>query len=355
MRVRYQLAFTLGQIDSPQRFAALATIARRDGADKWMRVAVLSSLSSGAGEVFSILAADKDWRTTRTRVGRFWRIWPTYIGHQNHPQEADHGCWRRWTACRMTNMRWRPVSCAGLSEGLAVGSEALRARLAALDGGKAAEGARRHAGRGAGPRGNDQEKPAARAEAIRLLSLDSFADAGPVLMPLVASQQPAAVQSAALNTLAKFADVAIARAIVEAWPSMSPRLRSEATEALFSRAAWLAEFLAAAEQEKLSLADLDPARVRALGTTSGCEDSRAGGSAGCQDQAGAPAGRGRGLSRRAHRQRRPFARAASVSEALLQVVIAWRASDTRSDRTWPVFAIGAPRRFWSTCSTPTAK
>ncbi len=190
MRVRYQLAFTLGEIDAPRRFTALAAIARRDGADKWMRLAVLSSLSSGAGEVFSILAADKDWRTSRRGSRVVWRTWPTYIGRQNHPAELTR------LLATLDGLSDDEHALAagvvrGLSEGLAVGSDALRARLAALDGGKAQKvlddmlvAARARAG-------NDQEKPAARAEAIRLLSLDSFADAGLVLLPLIASQQPA--------------------------------------------------------------------------------------------------------------------------------------------------------------------
>src|SRR6185295_5154807 len=54
--VRYQLAFTLGEVRHPERLAALTQIARRDAAEPMMRAAVLSSLAEGAAEMFHSLA-----------------------------------------------------------------------------------------------------------------------------------------------------------------------------------------------------------------------------------------------------------------------------------------------------------
>src|SRR4030095_16098000 len=56
--VRYQLAFSLGEIRHPERLRVLAQIARRDAAEPMMRAAVLSSLAEGAGEMFSLLASE---------------------------------------------------------------------------------------------------------------------------------------------------------------------------------------------------------------------------------------------------------------------------------------------------------
>src|SRR5678815_811497 len=53
--VRYQLAFTLGEVRHPERLAALMEIARRDAAEPMMRAAVLSSLAEGAAEMFHLL------------------------------------------------------------------------------------------------------------------------------------------------------------------------------------------------------------------------------------------------------------------------------------------------------------
>ena len=62
IRVRYQLAFTLGEIAGSQATAALAGIAGHDAADRWVRLAVLSSCVGRAGDLFTVLAADRQRR-----------------------------------------------------------------------------------------------------------------------------------------------------------------------------------------------------------------------------------------------------------------------------------------------------
>jgi putative membrane-bound dehydrogenase-like protein len=57
-QVRYQLAFTLGQIRHAGRLQILAEILRADPANPWVQSAVLSSLSEGAPEMFGLLIND---------------------------------------------------------------------------------------------------------------------------------------------------------------------------------------------------------------------------------------------------------------------------------------------------------
>src|SRR5207237_2558286 len=54
--VRYQLAFTLGEVRHPERVAVLTQIAQRDSSEPMMRAAILSSLREGAAEMFHLLA-----------------------------------------------------------------------------------------------------------------------------------------------------------------------------------------------------------------------------------------------------------------------------------------------------------
>src|SRR4029079_6856847 len=69
LRVRYQLAFSLGGLpSSPERNAALVKLAKRDAANGYVRLAVLSSLGEGAGEALQQLAADREF--TEAREGR---------------------------------------------------------------------------------------------------------------------------------------------------------------------------------------------------------------------------------------------------------------------------------------------
>ncbi|MDP7205801.1 MAG: cytochrome C, partial [Pirellulaceae bacterium] len=64
LRVRYQLAFSLGAARGRSRNEALATLTLQDGKDHWMRLAIASSLFDGAGDVFSRLGADPDFRSS---------------------------------------------------------------------------------------------------------------------------------------------------------------------------------------------------------------------------------------------------------------------------------------------------
>lgn len=111
---------------------------------------------------------------------------------------------------------------------------------------------------------DERQAAGRRIDAVRILALGKFAEAGPILIGLISNRQPQDVQSAALITLARFSDPSIAGTLLAAWPNLSPRLRAEATEAIFSRTEWLQALVGAAEKETLSLADLDPARLRVL-------------------------------------------------------------------------------------------
>jgi putative heme-binding domain-containing protein len=112
--------------------------------------------------------------------------------------------------------------------------------------------------------GEESRPPAERVDATRLLALGRFADAAEVLAELVSNRQPHEVQAAALATLSRFAEPQVGQMLIEAWPGMSPRLRAEAAEALFSRRERLAALVEAIEKGTVSPADLDPSRLRGL-------------------------------------------------------------------------------------------
>jgi putative heme-binding domain-containing protein len=102
--------------------------------------------------------------------------------------------------------------------------------------------------------------------AIRLLRLVAFADIKALSAQLLNFRQPALVQAAVIETLARFDQPAVPALLLEAWPSLSPQLRANAVEAFFSRPAWIAAFLDAVEQGKINRGDVDPARIQALQT-----------------------------------------------------------------------------------------
>src|SRR3989442_5032042 len=62
LRVRYQLAFSLGSVSGEMPNRALVKLARRDGGDSSFRLAILSSANGRAGELVRLLVADTELR-----------------------------------------------------------------------------------------------------------------------------------------------------------------------------------------------------------------------------------------------------------------------------------------------------
>ncbi|MEX2315588.1 MAG: PVC-type heme-binding CxxCH protein [Pirellulales bacterium] len=261
-RVRYQLAFSLGEVNDPERARALAAILKRDADNKWIRLAVLSSLATGAGDVFTALAADKSWRSSEAGREVLYEL-SRYIGRQDKSQEiADIMPTLELLSADEISLSTAVVR--GLGEGLTKGPGTLQAQLAAIGSPKAVQILRDMLKTARTSAADESRRSSERTDAVRLLALDNFADAGSVLSNLISNRQPQDVQAAALVTLSKFSDPTIAETLLAAWPGMSPRLRAEATEVLFSRTERLRALLDAAEKQTVSLADLDPARLTTL-------------------------------------------------------------------------------------------
>lgn len=259
LRVRYQLAFSLGAVKGEMPARALAQLARRDGADSWVRLAILSSLRERAGAVFSLLAADPEFRgMAHSRA--FLSALATQIGAANRKDDI---------AALLNALDVFPAKDKSL------GQELIRAFVTAqpaaargqLTGDSAAKVKSALAGLLADARraaSDDKAEAAARATAVRTLGLAPFADVRALFGELLNSRQPQPVQAAALEILARFDDSAVPGLVLAAWPGLSPQLRATAAETLFSRPAWVGAFLDAVEKGKVGRGDVDPARVQLL-------------------------------------------------------------------------------------------
>jgi putative membrane-bound dehydrogenase-like protein len=253
LRVRYQLAFSLGQLPGERPNRSLARLAVYDGADPWFRLAILSSLNGRAGEVFSLLADEHQFR--KTAAGRsFLEAVATLIGAANRPAEV---------AAVIRVVESLPGDEATLARGLVRG---LMSRGNPLDkvGGKTGavvSGMLKEARRVAADENFVWEQ---RVAAIRTLRTVPFAEVRPLFRELLKLRQPPQVQTAALQTLAHFNRPEVAELLLEAWPGLSPTVRATAAETLFARPAWVNAFLGAVERGKVGTADVDPNRVKLL-------------------------------------------------------------------------------------------
>ena len=65
-RVRMQVAYSLGETKDPRAVDAIARIARRDGGDPWIRMAVLSSVAETSDELLIRLLSDRAFVASST-------------------------------------------------------------------------------------------------------------------------------------------------------------------------------------------------------------------------------------------------------------------------------------------------
>ncbi|HVU87675.1 MAG TPA: PVC-type heme-binding CxxCH protein [Pirellulales bacterium] len=263
LHVVYQLLFSLGELPpNAARDKALATLARRDPADRWMRLALVSSLAAGVADVFQQLAADESFR--RQEAGQ---VLLTTLAQQAGSAGRNEDLAAVIAAVEALPEADRALTgrlVRGLSEGAARQGGSLERILAGRGGKRTREVlANLVIDAQATARDNDQS-PAARVPAIQMLALGAPADALPILTALVDSRQPQEVQLAALTALGRIDDPAVSKIILDAWPTLSPRLRSQAAEALLARAARVPALLDAIEGGQFKASDLEPARVQQL-------------------------------------------------------------------------------------------
>jgi putative membrane-bound dehydrogenase-like protein len=225
-RVRMQLAFTLGEFPaSAVRMESLLKLLAGSGDDRWIRTAVFSSFGSEAGEALEKLAAAESSSVT--------------AGSAVLPELVD-----LVSRCTGDENGWKRIAAA---IGQRSGDPALQVRML-----QAAYGANKSAQEspafrdlasellnGARVKASDSSlDDTQRASAISALSLSSYATDGDLLLSCLENTQPPAVQNAALATLIRFGDDAIAAQLLERWPGLSPKLAERVRDGMLSRTSW---------------------------------------------------------------------------------------------------------------------
>lgn len=221
IQVRYQLAFTMGEVNSPPKIATLAALARRDVQNAWVRAAILSSLAQGAGEVFIQLSSDSAFcagHPGQDFLGELVRM----IGAHNDRNEV----------AQVLDFIGQ-VSAPDLQFNLvrALG-EGLKRAGVALDMSEQLKAVLASSADIAADPGRPEDT---RVAAIQLLGLTSFAAHGTLLLSLLDQGQPQSLQLAAVSSLNHFYDPRVGPALIGTWNHLSPRLRSEVISALLSR------------------------------------------------------------------------------------------------------------------------
>lgn len=266
VRVRFQSALALGEgSGDPRVIAALAAIARRDGANSWVRAAVLSSTGRHSYEFLRAFAAGAppSYEVRAAVLQDLGRIFGA--------GESAERCLEliREIAQPTGDFGWQPAALSGLAEGLeareprrdhsalmallssdVMGARAARERVEAI-----VERSKTLAADGRAP--SD-----ARARAIVLLGHTEYASAGATLETLLAPHYASEIQIAAVRALSRFPDPSAAAALVQAdrWRAYTPEVRDAVLSGLLASEPHTSVLLDALEKGAIAPTELAPQR-----------------------------------------------------------------------------------------------
>ncbi|MFN4257689.1 MAG: PVC-type heme-binding CxxCH protein [Gemmataceae bacterium] len=264
-RVRFQLAFTLGQANTPETVATLARLMRRTDNDSWTQTALLSSAYHAAPGLLRELIADQSFIATPSanQLQLLTRL-AGMVGVRASDRElAD-------TLLLLTQAdagaAWPAAMLEGLGQGLQNSKRPLNViwekPTPELE--KAVRQALPFFQRAATTcRDNKQALPQ-RLAATRLLSYGPFATVAPVLPDLLGPQQPPELQLAAARALGQQLHPQTTELLLAGWSTYSPSLRREVLEALFARPERLTVLLDAIENQQVLAAHIEPFRLDQL-------------------------------------------------------------------------------------------
>lgn len=288
VRVRFQAALSLGEVDEPAAAEALGRIFERDAAHRWTRLAVLSSLRRGEGdwlihwmkEPGDRSAGNAETEALRTEVVRelaelcgaraagsnrlgavLGALAPP--GRTAPPESIQRAVLdglasgvkrasvRVGADLTMSNAlgrffaegrpsvvaaAWKLSRMLGLAEGAAQRSVLERSKRSAAD----------------------LSLPVAeRVDHVGLLALGSYAAVSEVLLARLAGSEPAQIQAAAVAALRGYTEPALAVELVGRWRSLAPAVRGPVLGLLLQRVAFHATLIKAIESGRLTLGELN--------------------------------------------------------------------------------------------------
>ncbi|HXG46817.1 MAG TPA: HEAT repeat domain-containing protein, partial [Methylomirabilota bacterium] len=267
--VRFQVALSLGEWDSPVAGAALARLALRDAGDDVLQTGVLTSAARHVDPMLQTLLVGPHTPPPPARlldallgVATAERNEPALVRTLQHlttpaPGQNARAIWQQESLAAFLDALDRRG--LALERFRAEAGTSLRRVLDALS---AVFAEARRTVESPDLSGN----PAAAVAATRLLARTE-ADREPDLRRLAGLLQPSIppeVQSAAIAALKRVNHAAAADPLLAGWAGFSPGLREEALSLLMSRQMWVARLLDAVEGGTLGPADLPLTTRQAL-------------------------------------------------------------------------------------------
>jgi putative membrane-bound dehydrogenase-like protein len=259
-RVRLQLAFTLGEVRSPEAAAMLARYIRQYADDSWMRTALLSSVTNEAHRIFADLATDSAFSATPAGAALLDQL--VLLVGARHREDEVRGILSTLAGKLSENPAVQRRALLSLGEGLRRAGRPLPLDRAATDPPARLNVAFYDQARAAVERGETPE--AERLGALRLLGFFPESDTRELLLKVALDGKPATVQIGAIQALGNSADPQIARSLLGRWREYLPAVRAQLLQTLLSRDAWTLALLEGAERGDATVAEVDLTRRELL-------------------------------------------------------------------------------------------
>lgn len=269
-RVRFQTAFTLGEISESSGWAAepaaqatmaLLKIAQRDGEDQWIRTAVLSSSVSRAESLFVGLLALPNRSAAVTSVQHQLA---SLIGARGLPEEVARTLDQIAASSLASDQTAVDTILRELGNGLSRSGAQLTLASESSPGRQLLINAMQRAAAAAADSGATD---ALRVDAIRLLGCQRTSDHRILLSKLLSVEHPPAVQITAAKVLADDQDASAIAMLLSSWSTYLPETRLAALNGLLSGEPGTLALLEAASRSELTVADIEPTRREVLLTS----------------------------------------------------------------------------------------
>jgi putative membrane-bound dehydrogenase-like protein len=265
-RVRFQVSLVLGETGDPRAIDALASIARRDGADSWARAAILSSVRERSNEFLRAFVASPP-SSPGVRAAVMQDLGQLFGAGQSPDRclelilqigdpDAEFG--------------WQPAALFGIAQGLerrGLGRENRSAfmTLVSSDSAKTGPASQRIETvlRRSSALALDEKASAdLRLASIGLLGYTDYPTAGKTLESLLAPRHPSDVQVAAVRALSQLPERDGAASLVEArrWESFTPQVRDVVLSVLLADEEQVLVLLDALERGAIAAPALGPSR-----------------------------------------------------------------------------------------------
>jgi len=271
-RVRLYAALTLGESNDARAIPALASIARRDGTDQWIRAAIFSSLRGRANEFLPAFVESPP--SSRAVLAAVMQD----LGQVFGAGEAQERCidFIVRAAGTSTEFGWQPAALAGMAQGLRTrgfgrdGRSALMTLLA-TDSPQAATARERVAAllsRAAAAAADDSQPEDLRLSAIALLGHTDYSTAGKKLQALLGPRHTSEIQVAAVRALSQLPEPSAAADLVaaERWQTFTPQVREAVLATLMTEERHMVVLLDALDARAIAVTAVSPSRRTRLMT-----------------------------------------------------------------------------------------